>query len=320
MGSISGINAYIFLEGKGKTYRFHFRKDITLIGKSNENDIIIKDPNILPHHAQITYSNGQFFLRPIEATLLKVNGERADMVQPLFTGDIIEFGNISAQMAIDEGKSDACILFIITKKDNPPVWIITARTNINICGENSDLFLPELFSKGTIVVENYGEGCHFITNKGNIPDVTLGEEPLEGLRRLFPGDVLKIDSFLIKLFFFKSAFMDNPEESLIDKGLLRFRLDSPLYLKRRPEEIKPQPQILKTEKEVIEKKPFREEKESIRKSTKWEVANDFDLIPVSSRDEKRNEDIDYRHEKGHTIILALENQNNKEEKKDDKKK
>ncbi|GAB4275223.1 MAG: hypothetical protein Kow0080_24390 [Candidatus Promineifilaceae bacterium] len=72
---------------------FTLQEGITTIGRSEQNDIAIADPEVSRRHAHITFQNGAFLLEDLGSTNgTFVNGRRLNTPTPLKDGDIIYLG------------------------------------------------------------------------------------------------------------------------------------------------------------------------------------------------------------------------------------
>jgi len=99
-GVITDGTTYLKLLNRKDTLSFKVRevyildKDVKL-GRSNDNEIILKDQFISKHHAKIAIDESQYFLEDLEsANGTFLNGTRINDVVRLNNGDIIKLGQI----------------------------------------------------------------------------------------------------------------------------------------------------------------------------------------------------------------------------------
>ncbi|MFZ5969158.1 MAG: FHA domain-containing protein [Bacillota bacterium] len=103
--SMSGVMAsdhpYLKLINRKDTLPFKMNDEYILsdekiyIGRGNENTIVIKDPFVSNHHAQITKDEEEYFLEDFDsANGTYLNGERILDAVMLKNGDRIGFGQI----------------------------------------------------------------------------------------------------------------------------------------------------------------------------------------------------------------------------------
>ena len=78
----------------GRSFRFH--QDLTTIGRTNGNDLIIQGRTVSRHHARLWFENGHWFLADVQsANGTFVNSARLQPNQPvaLNDGDVLNFGD-----------------------------------------------------------------------------------------------------------------------------------------------------------------------------------------------------------------------------------
>src|SRR3954465_1193540 len=64
-----------------------------VLGRSRDSDIVIDDPNVSRHHAEVRPSGGSWIVNDLgSANGIKVNGRRVNGPQSLKRGDVIEIG------------------------------------------------------------------------------------------------------------------------------------------------------------------------------------------------------------------------------------
>jgi pSer/pThr/pTyr-binding forkhead associated (FHA) protein len=82
------------LEGQEKDKVYSFNKPHVTIGRTANNDLVIKDPSISRHHALIVYKDFRFIVKDLDSS----NGTRLNGVlikqKVLATGDVVRFGNV----------------------------------------------------------------------------------------------------------------------------------------------------------------------------------------------------------------------------------
>ena len=64
-----------------------------VIGRSRDADVVLEDPNVSRHHAEVRPSGGSWIVNDLGSTNgIKVNGRRVHGPQSLKRGDVIEIG------------------------------------------------------------------------------------------------------------------------------------------------------------------------------------------------------------------------------------
>jgi len=83
---------FVGLDGAEKSYRLQTHRPFT-VGRDPGNDIILRDPKVSRHHAEIVFERGFFVLHDLaSANGTYVNGKRV-RVAPLTHGARVRLGN-----------------------------------------------------------------------------------------------------------------------------------------------------------------------------------------------------------------------------------
>ena len=83
---------FVGLDGTEKSYRLQTHRPFT-VGRDPGNDIILRDPKVSRHHAEIVFERGFFVLHDLaSANGTYVNGKRV-RVAPLTHGAKVRMGN-----------------------------------------------------------------------------------------------------------------------------------------------------------------------------------------------------------------------------------
>ncbi len=83
---------FVGLDGTEKSYRLQTHRPFT-VGRDPGNDIILRDPKVSRHHAEIVFERGFFVLHDLASTNgTYVNGKRV-RVAPLTHGAKLRMGN-----------------------------------------------------------------------------------------------------------------------------------------------------------------------------------------------------------------------------------
>jgi len=97
---------FVGLDGAEKSYRLQTHRPFT-VGRDPGNDIILRDPKVSRHHAEIVFDRGFFVLHDLaSANGTFVNGKRI-RVAPLTHGAKLRLGNsygrFSEELPTEEG-------------------------------------------------------------------------------------------------------------------------------------------------------------------------------------------------------------------------
>jgi pSer/pThr/pTyr-binding forkhead associated (FHA) protein len=94
---------FVGLDGTEKSYRLQTHRPFT-VGRDPGNDIVLRDPKVSRHHAEIVFERGFFVLHDLaSANGTYVNGKRVRSQITLQSGDEIRLG--SARFLVDLGDS-----------------------------------------------------------------------------------------------------------------------------------------------------------------------------------------------------------------------
>ncbi|HXG58405.1 MAG TPA: FHA domain-containing protein [Thermoanaerobaculia bacterium] len=100
---------FVGLDGTEKSYRLQTHRPFT-IGRDPGNDIILRDPKVSRHHAEIVFERGFFVLHDLaSANGTYVNGKRV-RVAPLTHGARLRLGNTYGRFSEE----------LPTESDSPP--------------------------------------------------------------------------------------------------------------------------------------------------------------------------------------------------------
>jgi pSer/pThr/pTyr-binding forkhead associated (FHA) protein len=86
----------------GRSYRFH--QDVTTIGRTNGNDLVISGRTVSRRHARLWFADGRWFLEDLQsANGTLVNNVRIYQPVMLNDGDVINFGDEVVVFSITYG-------------------------------------------------------------------------------------------------------------------------------------------------------------------------------------------------------------------------
>jgi pSer/pThr/pTyr-binding forkhead associated (FHA) protein len=81
--------ARLLVEGRAETVG----SKGAVLGRSRDADVVLDDPNVSRHHAEVRPSGGSWIVNDLGSTNgIKVNGRRVNGPQSLKRGDVIELG------------------------------------------------------------------------------------------------------------------------------------------------------------------------------------------------------------------------------------
>lgn len=190
--------AYLFLEADRRVYRCQFTKDLTLIGSASDADIIIRDSQVLPQHAQIAATGTTFTLRRIDRSEVRVDGVRIEGPHELVAGERIGIGDTEILFVREEKLSPVCLELVIERPGDVPVGFWTAKSTVTIGRERGDLILDDpLLSRVHCVIENYCEGGQFLLDARSERGTALNGVAIDTRHLLKVGDVIQIGNIRV---------------------------------------------------------------------------------------------------------------------------
>jgi pSer/pThr/pTyr-binding forkhead associated (FHA) protein len=110
---------FVGLDGTEKSYRLQTHRPFT-IGRDPGNDIILRDPKVSRHHAEIVFERGFFVLHDLaSANGTYVNGKRV-RVAPMTHGAKVRMGNSQGRFSEElPTESDAPSLYAAEPFEQP---------------------------------------------------------------------------------------------------------------------------------------------------------------------------------------------------------
>lgn len=128
---MNGSGAKLVVEGGPSSQEeYELTTGANKIGREDFNDIIIYDPEVSRHHAQIIYHGGEYLVEDLGSTNgTFVNGRRITSPTSLSDGDIIELGaSVKATFNCSSLPIDATVINVTTKDDLDPTFLETPET------------------------------------------------------------------------------------------------------------------------------------------------------------------------------------------------
>lgn len=83
---------------------YPLNKPVTTIGRKLDNHVVIQDPLVSRHHAEIRQKGNQYFIHDLDSTCGTFVNQKNVTECQLFSGDIILFANVPI-MFVDETAS-----------------------------------------------------------------------------------------------------------------------------------------------------------------------------------------------------------------------
>lgn len=229
MGARDTISAeaYLFIEVRDRIYRYRFEHVVTSIGSADDNVVRIKEPSVAAHHLLITYVDGKFFLRRVEDSRVRLNGEGVEgWSEELRHGDVIGIGDVHLRFAEGGAVSDTAVMFIlyshVDESVRPFQLFVSRKPEISLGDQGADVLIPGALESSKLIIENLGGGCEYLVppEKG----VVLNEVQVGRRTPLRDRDVIRVRGYTMRVRLLRGEVMDEPETLLSAEALRRFGL------------------------------------------------------------------------------------------------
>lgn len=226
-GSIS-IEAYLFIEVKDKIFKYKFDQVVTSVGSAEDNVVRIKDPSITKHHVLFTYVEGKFFLRRVEDSPVRLNGEKVESYsEELRGGDVIQCGDVRLRLAEGGSSADTAVMLILAphmpESIRPWYLFLSKKCEITVGENQADLFIFGSLPQENLVIENYGAGLQYLVPPQGAK-VLLNEEIVQRRVRLHDRDVIKLRAHTMRVRILSKHVMDDPEALLWPEMMRKYEV------------------------------------------------------------------------------------------------
>jgi len=99
---------FLVLNTELKGHQFETDKDSLRVGRSRENDFVLKQKSVSRVHAMFSVRDGRVILEDIGSrNRTEVNGERLSGPTPVGDGDVISFGDVAVQVILPDRAASA---------------------------------------------------------------------------------------------------------------------------------------------------------------------------------------------------------------------
>ncbi|MEO6259123.1 MAG: FHA domain-containing protein [Thermoanaerobaculia bacterium] len=121
---------FVGLDGTEKSYRLQTHRPFT-VGRDPGNDIILRDPKVSRHHAEIVFERGFFVLHDLSsANGTFVNLKRV-RIAPLTHGVQVRMGNTQGRFSEElPTEADGADLQVANERSEPPSFIPSPPTDV----------------------------------------------------------------------------------------------------------------------------------------------------------------------------------------------
>jgi pSer/pThr/pTyr-binding forkhead associated (FHA) protein len=221
--------AYLFIEVRDRVYRYRFENAVTSVGTAEDNVVRIKEPSVAAHHLLITYVDGKFFLRRVEDSRVRLNGEGVDTwSEELRHGDVLGIGDVRLRLAEGGKASDTAVMLVlyphVDEVARPFSVFVSRKPDLTLGDPPADVLVPKAVDNGPLRIENLGGGCEYVVMPDKGTGAALNEEPIVRRVRLKDRDVIKVRGCTIRVRLLRGEVMDDAETLLSAEALRRFSL------------------------------------------------------------------------------------------------
>ena len=217
--------AFLFLQAGRLVYRCQLTKSLTLIGSAADNDIVVKDASVRPHHAQITCAGTEYTVRPRDGEV-RVDDTPVETALELASGCRIGIGEIDVLFAREQPRSPVTVHLVVHRPGMAPLGIWTARSTIVIGRQRGDLMIedPEM-SPVHAIIENFCEGGQFLLDARSEGGTELNGEAIQARNRLLDGDEIGVGDTRIQFWASAVGVPEGEEVARIQAELVKRQSD-----------------------------------------------------------------------------------------------
>lgn len=185
--------AYLFLQDGERYFRFFFTKPRVLLGRAEDNDIVIRDEAILPRHAEVFLAGPEYQLVAVAGSYTELNDEKVEGVKTLRNGDEIRLGPIHLLYAEEHRTSETALNLIIQREGDIPFGVTINKPMVRVGRRHGDVLIDDdKISDTHLLIENFCEHGVFALDMRSERGTLLNGQPLDARRRIDDGDTIDI--------------------------------------------------------------------------------------------------------------------------------
>lgn len=185
--------AYLFLEDGDRFFRFFFTKPRVLIGRAEDNDIVVREDSILPRHAEIFVAGPEYQLVAVAGSLTELNGEQVQGIKTLQNGDEIVLGRVRLLYVEEHRTSETALNLIIQREGDVPFGVTINKPMVRVGRSRGDVLIDDdALSATHLIIENFCEHGVFALDSRSERGTFLNGQPLSSRHRIQDGDTLDI--------------------------------------------------------------------------------------------------------------------------------
>lgn len=197
--------SYLLLENQGQFLRVFITKPRIFLGHAEDNDIVIRDAQVLPRHAEIFASGNRYNLVTVAGGQSQINGRGAEGVHTLVNGDHLMIGGTQVLYVEEQRQSDVALHLIVRRKEELPFGVTITKPMVRIGRMKGDVLIEDdNLSPTHTIIENFCADAIFVMDAKSKSGTWLNDAKLTGRRRLRSGDTLSLGSTQISVLYSQS--------------------------------------------------------------------------------------------------------------------
>ncbi|MEE2779017.1 MAG: FHA domain-containing protein [Myxococcota bacterium] len=217
--------AHLYMEDGPNIYRVQLATERVKIGKDEQNDIVIRTPDVDAHHAEIYIAGSHYVLDAVTNNPAVVNGKLAEGPRRLYNGDVIDLGGQTMTFVKVPAASDTVLQFGIWGAGEAPYFVLLNRPEFTVGFGNSDLHIADEFiASPHCIIENFCAGTTFVVPVTQERPTLLNGIGISRRARLNDGDVLQLGTTEIAVRLHPKCGLPGPTELLPLSEVARARV------------------------------------------------------------------------------------------------
>ena len=185
--------AHLYMEDGANIFRVSVGVERLSIGSAEDNDIVVRTPDMDPHHAAIEVSGGHYVLTAVTRNPPVVNGKLVDGPRRLYNGDVVDLAGQVMTFVKVPAASDTVLQLGIWGAGESPYFVLLNRPEFTMGNRGCDILLPDDFvDSPQCTIENFCAGAIFIVPNSEERPTLINDRAISRRSRLNDGDVLKV--------------------------------------------------------------------------------------------------------------------------------
>lgn len=207
--------ALLYMEDGPNIYRVQLVTERVKIGKGEDNDIVIRTPDVDEYHAELYVSGSHYVLDAVTNNPAVVNGKLAEGPRRLYNGDVIDLGGQTMTFVKVPAASDTVLQMGIWAAGEPPYFVLLNRPEFTVGYERCDLHIADEFiASPHCAIENFCAGTTFVVPVTEERPTLLNGIGITRRARLNDGDILQMGTTEVGIRLHPKCGLPGPTELL----------------------------------------------------------------------------------------------------------